>query len=287
MEWIQSIWNAENGSPVQLITITICLVVLLMLITWIFRKIAGTAAKRNARNRIPRLSVTDWTSVGEKHQLVLVRRDNVEHLLLIGGNSDVVVENNIVRVQSAAKPRADMAPAPKAEASPEQKPEKVEEEKTTDVVTPAVATAAAAATAAVASEAEIPEPVSTVEAVTPTAANVEAEVVDAAAQVTDEIAAEVAEVEIDTPEAEAVTPEAPVTETVEFESDLIASISETLDDEVAAEEPQPAVETPEAAPEPAVTAETNVTESGEDEMQRLLDELASETKDTVGTKEPA
>jgi flagellar protein FliO/FliZ len=49
------------------------------------------------RNRQPRLSVLDSAVVDAKRRLVLVRRDNSEHLLLIGGPTDVVVETNINR----------------------------------------------------------------------------------------------------------------------------------------------------------------------------------------------
>jgi len=260
MEWIQSILNAENGSPVQLITITICIVVLLILITWVFRKIAGTAARRNARNRIPRLSVTDWTSVGEKHQLVLVRRDNVEHLLLIGGNSDVVVENNIVRVQPTSRP----APASTSQPTPassEASPAKAEAaENSTSVVTPAVA-ATAAAVAAVAVTPETPK----------AEASVELDVTDEPDLSTPDV--EEAVVENATPKVDVE----PTSNTAEFENDLIASITDTIEDEV-----KPA-ETPAAEAEPQGLSEGK----GEDEMQRLLDELAGEAKEAATAKEPA
>src|SRR5215468_5762039 len=54
-----------------------------------------------ARGRQPRLAVIDAAPVDSRRRLVLIRRDNVEHLLLIGGPSDVVVEPNIVRAASA------------------------------------------------------------------------------------------------------------------------------------------------------------------------------------------
>jgi hypothetical protein len=53
-----------------------------------------------------RLGVVESAFLGPKHRLVLVRRDNVEHLLMIGGPTDVVVELNIVR----AMPARDGAP---------------------------------------------------------------------------------------------------------------------------------------------------------------------------------
>src|SRR6476660_7388968 len=47
--------------------------------------------------RMPRLAVIDAAAVDGRRRLVLVRRDNVEHLLMIGGPTDIVVEPNIVR----------------------------------------------------------------------------------------------------------------------------------------------------------------------------------------------
>ena len=42
-----------------------------------------------------RLAVVEARSLGARHRLVLVRRDDVEHLLLIGPDRDVVVEAGI------------------------------------------------------------------------------------------------------------------------------------------------------------------------------------------------
>jgi hypothetical protein len=65
----------------------------------------GTAS---ARGRQPRLAVIDAAAVDGRRRLILIRRDNVEHLIMIGGPTDVVVEANIVR--AAAAPR-DVQPA--------------------------------------------------------------------------------------------------------------------------------------------------------------------------------
>lgn len=51
-----------------------------------------------------RLAVVDYASVDGRRRLILVRRDNVEHLVMIGGPTDIVVEANIVRA-SAGGPR--------------------------------------------------------------------------------------------------------------------------------------------------------------------------------------
>jgi hypothetical protein len=56
-----------------------------------------------ARGRQPRLAVIDAAAVDGRRRLVLIRRDNVEHLLMIGGPTDVVVEPNIVRAMGAPR----------------------------------------------------------------------------------------------------------------------------------------------------------------------------------------
>ena len=47
------------------------------------------------RSRQPRLAVVDTAPIDSRRSLVIVRRDNVEHLLLIGGPTDLLVEPNI------------------------------------------------------------------------------------------------------------------------------------------------------------------------------------------------
>jgi hypothetical protein len=74
---------------------------------WLVRRFAGNRLGANAnRGRMPRLAVIDAAAVDGRRRLVLVRRDNVEHLLMIGGPTDIVVEPNIVR----AMPARDQAP---------------------------------------------------------------------------------------------------------------------------------------------------------------------------------
>jgi hypothetical protein len=82
---------------------------------WLVRRFAsGQLGSNAARGRLPRLAVIDAAAVDGRRRLVLVRRDNVEHLLMIGGPSDIVIEQNIVR----ATPQRDAAGA-RGTASPE------------------------------------------------------------------------------------------------------------------------------------------------------------------------
>ncbi|MFN3658507.1 MAG: flagellar biosynthetic protein FliO [Pseudolabrys sp.] len=69
---------------------------------WLVRRFgASRLGGGSARGRQPRLAVIDAASVDGRRRLVLIRRDNVEHLLMIGGPTDVVVEPNIVRAGAA------------------------------------------------------------------------------------------------------------------------------------------------------------------------------------------
>lgn len=51
---------------------------------------------KSLRNADRRLHIVDVANVDGKRRLVLVRRDRVEHLLLLGPSSEVVVETGIV-----------------------------------------------------------------------------------------------------------------------------------------------------------------------------------------------
>ena len=55
------------------------------------------------RTRQPRLGLVDAFSLDGQRQLVLVRRDNIEHLVMIGGPNDVLVESQINRAVAPAR----------------------------------------------------------------------------------------------------------------------------------------------------------------------------------------
>ena len=76
----------------------VAVLALIGLAAWLVRRFAGNRLGANTnRGRMPRLAVIDAAAVDGRRRLVLVRRDNIEHLLMIGGPTDIVVESNIVR----------------------------------------------------------------------------------------------------------------------------------------------------------------------------------------------
>src|ERR1700733_8695078 len=92
---------------------------------WAVRRFGAGRLGASSRGRQPRLAVVDYASVDGRRRLILVRRDNVEHLMMIGGPSDVVVEANIVRATAAprdvpgARPAAGIDALPRAIPLPE------------------------------------------------------------------------------------------------------------------------------------------------------------------------
>lgn len=68
----------------------------LALVLWIVRRRPSSPFIRGGRNRQPRLAVLDAAAVDTRRRLVLVRRDDVEHLLMIGGPTDIVIESRIL-----------------------------------------------------------------------------------------------------------------------------------------------------------------------------------------------
>jgi flagellar protein FliO/FliZ len=78
----------------------VAVLALIVVAAWLVRRFANNRLGANTnRGRMPRLAVIDAAAVDGRRRLVLVRRDNIEHLLMIGGPTDIVVEPNIVRAQ--------------------------------------------------------------------------------------------------------------------------------------------------------------------------------------------
>jgi flagellar protein FliO/FliZ len=97
----------ESGAVVAQFLITLAVVLLLVgLVYWLVRQFTGARLHGAGRGRGPRLAIIDALSIDSRRKLVLIRRDHIEHLILIGGPSDLVVEPSIVRgVPAGSRPR--------------------------------------------------------------------------------------------------------------------------------------------------------------------------------------
>src|SRR6266849_1882800 len=92
--------------PGRSMFIALLLALLVVLMLWLIRgrHRFGGAGLRTARDSQLRLAVIDATAVDRRRRLVLIRRDDIEHLLMTGGPADIVVEQNIVHPAPVPSP---------------------------------------------------------------------------------------------------------------------------------------------------------------------------------------
>jgi flagellar protein FliO/FliZ len=110
---LDGLFGAEMPLAVKFILAFLIVLGLIFAAFWAVRRFGtGRLGGAGARGRQPRLGVIDYASVDARRRLILVRRDNVEHLLMIGGPTDVVVEANIVRAVPASRDAGVARPAP-------------------------------------------------------------------------------------------------------------------------------------------------------------------------------
>ena len=99
---MNSLFGVDLPTPVNFVIAFVVVLLLIGAATWLVRRVGAGRRDAASRGRLPRLAVVDAAAVDGRRKLVIIRRDNVEHLLMIGGPTDVVVETNIVRAAPAA-----------------------------------------------------------------------------------------------------------------------------------------------------------------------------------------
>jgi len=102
---VLSQFGIEGSRAAQYVIAFVIILALVLLFAWVLRRLSGgrllLPGQDRGRSRQPRLGIVDIFDLDRQRQLILLRRDNVEHLLLVGGPNDVVIETNIVRVPGA------------------------------------------------------------------------------------------------------------------------------------------------------------------------------------------
>ena len=94
-DWFEGLGGPEFATAVVWTFAALILLVIVLVIIRLIRSLTFGTFVAGGRNRKTRLAVMDATAVDSHRRLVLVRRDDIEHLLLIGGPTDVVVEREI------------------------------------------------------------------------------------------------------------------------------------------------------------------------------------------------
>jgi flagellar biogenesis protein FliO len=111
---MQFLSSLLGGSGDTIVTSALALGVVLVLIVlglWVLKFFmkAGTAMRSQGR----RVQVVEQVQVDARRQLLVIRRDNVEHLVMTGGPQDLVIETGIPAAEKPALP-ARRQPVPQA-----------------------------------------------------------------------------------------------------------------------------------------------------------------------------
>jgi flagellar biogenesis protein FliO len=77
----ESLFGAEMPLAVRFFVAFLIVLGLIGAIAWAVRRFGSGRLGASTRGRQPRLAVIDYASVDGRRRLILVRRDNVEHLL--------------------------------------------------------------------------------------------------------------------------------------------------------------------------------------------------------------
>ena len=110
MQWLNELPFAGNR-VVQIGFLAACGIAALIVLAIFYRlAFANRLRVPGGRTRQPRLGLVDAFSLDGQRQLVLVRRDNVEHLVMIGGPNDVLLESQINRAAVPARETSQASP---------------------------------------------------------------------------------------------------------------------------------------------------------------------------------
>ena len=96
----------------QVIVTALAALVIVLILLAVWRAISPRMSGRRGQ----RLGISEYHELDKSRRLVLIRRDNVEHLIMIGGPQDLVVESGIttsamaVSYAPSSPPAIDVAP---------------------------------------------------------------------------------------------------------------------------------------------------------------------------------
>lgn len=87
--------NGDSGLLVQFLLALGAVLFLIVVIAWLLKKVNLVSSRVGRLGEDARLSVSEAVAVDHRRKLVLVKRDHVEHLILIGGENDLLLEHAI------------------------------------------------------------------------------------------------------------------------------------------------------------------------------------------------
>ncbi|MBP0615278.1 flagellar biosynthetic protein FliO [Jiella mangrovi] len=103
-QWIVDLFGASLAPIVWVAFVAAMVCLLAVAVILLAKRLVGSGAGVGPRAKAPRLQVIDSVRVDDKRKLVLLRRDEVEHLVLVGGQTDILVESSILRFPATRRP---------------------------------------------------------------------------------------------------------------------------------------------------------------------------------------
>lgn len=118
MQFLTSLFGGSGSTILTSVFALGVVLVLIFLALWVL-KLIFRASGSVGRGRNRRLTVVDSLALDPKRQLLIIRRDNVEHLIMVGGAQELVIESGFGAEEI---PAATRRPVPTVPARPVPKP---------------------------------------------------------------------------------------------------------------------------------------------------------------------
>jgi flagellar protein FliO/FliZ len=105
---LDQIFGPNIPLPARFIVVFVFVLALMAVFFWGMRRLFGTGLVGGAgRKGEPRIAVVEAANLDGRRKLLIIRRDQVEHLVMIGGPNDVVIESQFTKTQPVFVPRED------------------------------------------------------------------------------------------------------------------------------------------------------------------------------------
>ena len=104
MQFMTALFGESAGTFLNMAFALGIVLVLILIATWLL-KLATQGRDSMRRSGQKRVSVVDTAVVDGRRRVVIIRRDNVEHLIMTGGPQDLLIESGIVPPETTPQRR--------------------------------------------------------------------------------------------------------------------------------------------------------------------------------------
>ncbi|WP_317993354.1 flagellar biosynthetic protein FliO [Bartonella gliris] len=94
--WLSNQIGTSAANITLSLVLFIVIITIIAVIIMFLRRLTTRGYNTHRKKRPPRLTLCDTLAIDRTRRLILIRRDDAEHLILIGGLTDVVIESNII-----------------------------------------------------------------------------------------------------------------------------------------------------------------------------------------------